>query len=70
MEILGCARLREALLQIEPMYGMALELFYRSNLSYEEISKALGIPIGTVMSRLSEAKRNSDRSSQQILMLS
>ena len=53
---LDAQRLREALLQVEPMYGMALELFYRSNLSYKEISKALGIPIGTVMSRLSRGK--------------
>jgi RNA polymerase sigma-70 factor, ECF subfamily len=49
-------RLRESLLQVEPVYRMALELFYQSNLSYREISKALGIPIGTVMSRLSRGK--------------
>jgi RNA polymerase sigma-70 factor, ECF subfamily len=53
---LDAQRLREALLQVDPMYGTALELFYRSNLSYREIGKALEIPMGTVMSRLSRGK--------------
>jgi RNA polymerase sigma-70 factor, ECF subfamily len=53
---LDAQRLREAFLQVEPIYGTALELFYRSNLSYREISKVLEIPIGTVMSRLSRGR--------------
>jgi RNA polymerase sigma-70 factor (ECF subfamily) len=37
-------------------YRVALEFFYLNNLSYREIVDALGIPIGTVMSRLSRGK--------------
>jgi RNA polymerase sigma-70 factor (ECF subfamily) len=47
---------REALLQVEEKYRVALELFYLRNLSYREIVDALGIPIGTVMSRLSRGR--------------
>jgi RNA polymerase sigma-70 factor, ECF subfamily len=47
---------RRALLQVDASYRTALELFYVKNLSYREIGKALEIPIGTVMSRLSRGK--------------
>ena len=44
---------RDALSRVDEKYRVALELFYLNNLSYREIVDALGIPIGTVMSRLS-----------------
>jgi RNA polymerase sigma-70 factor (ECF subfamily) len=47
---------RRALLQVDALYRTALELFYVKNLSYREIGKALEVPIGTVMSRLSRGK--------------
>ena len=46
----------KALVQVDETYRTALELFYVSNFSYREIGKALEIPIGTVMSRLSRGK--------------
>jgi RNA polymerase sigma factor (sigma-70 family) len=45
-----------ALATIEERYRSAVELFYLADLSYKEISVTLGVPIGTVMSRLSRGK--------------
>ena len=53
---LDARSVREALLQVDEKYRVALELFYLKNFSYREIVDALGIPIGTVMSRLSRGK--------------
>jgi DNA-directed RNA polymerase specialized sigma24 family protein len=41
---------------VEESYRSNLELFYLGDLSYQEVSAALGVPIGTVMSRLSRGK--------------
>jgi RNA polymerase sigma-70 factor (ECF subfamily) len=50
------ATLQKALVQLDPSYRAPLVLFYLKELSYREIAESLGIPIGTVMSRLSRAK--------------
>jgi RNA polymerase sigma factor (sigma-70 family) len=47
----------EALSRIDQCYRTVLELSYFGDLSYKEISVVLGIPIGTVMSRLSRGKK-------------
>jgi RNA polymerase sigma-70 factor, ECF subfamily len=50
-------RLSEALDRLPPLYRSILVLRAVHELHYEEIAETLGIPVGTVMSRLSRARR-------------
>lgn len=59
-------RIGQALQRIPAEHRTALELRYVDGLSYAEIAAATGIGIGTVMSRLFNAKRKLQRALQEI----
>jgi RNA polymerase sigma-70 factor (ECF subfamily) len=48
-------RMREAIAKLNPALREVLELRLQAELSYEEIATALGVPVGTVRSRLHHA---------------
>ena len=49
-------RIGEAMAGLKPEHQAVLVLRAVEDLSYEEIAKTLGVPVGTVMSRLSRAR--------------
>jgi RNA polymerase sigma-70 factor, ECF subfamily len=51
------ALLEKAMAKLEPRYRMALQLFYLETISYQEISRIMSIPLGTVKSYLHRARR-------------
>jgi RNA polymerase sigma-70 factor (ECF subfamily) len=48
---------QHALLRLSPEYREVMVLYEFEGLSYKELASTLGVPIGTVMSRLSRARR-------------
>ena len=49
----GCTKVREVVLRVDEKVQGGVRVFYLNNLSYTEIVDTLGIPIGTVRSRVS-----------------
>ncbi len=47
-----------ALARIDEVFRVPLSLFYLEEFSYAEIAEATGVPLGTVMSRLSRGKEH------------
>lgn len=54
---MDAALVMEALLEVDDVQRAPLQLFYVEDRSYLEIADILGVPIGTVMSRLSRGKQ-------------
>lgn len=52
--------------EMNPKKSEVLKLYYFENLSYSEISEKLGVPIGTVMSRLYNAKRELEKKVKEL----
>jgi RNA polymerase sigma-70 factor (ECF subfamily) len=51
------AQLREAILGLPPDYRVVIELRHFQYLTYDEMAKALDVPMGTVKARLFRARR-------------
>jgi RNA polymerase sigma-70 factor, ECF subfamily len=50
---IGAAQLLHALAKVDDVYQAAVALYYLDDISYNEIATILGVPIGTVKSRIS-----------------
>lgn len=50
-------QLQDALRALPPHHRMVITMFYYEGYSYRDIAQELHLPVGTVMSRLSRAKR-------------
>ncbi len=58
VESLDASFVVAALQQMDEKYRAPLTMFYLEDLSYREMAEALGLPVGTIMSRLSRGKEN------------
>ena len=56
VEALDGSLVVSALQQLDEKYRAPLAMFYLEELSYKEMAEVLGLPIGTIMSRMSRGK--------------
>ena len=57
LDRLGSARIADALARLPEAYGIVCTLYFMEDLAYHEIAHVLGIPVGTVRSRLHRGRR-------------
>ena len=57
IEKMDAALVMETLLDLAEIFRAPLMLFYAEDRSYQEIAHILGVPLGTVMSRLARGKQ-------------
>jgi RNA polymerase sigma-70 factor (ECF subfamily) len=50
---LDSAQVLQALAQVDEVYQAPVSLFYLENYAYKDIAEILGVPMGTVKSRIS-----------------
>ena len=50
--------IKKAVEEMNPLFGILIQMRYFNELSYDEISKALGMPLGTVKVQLKKKKKN------------
>jgi RNA polymerase sigma-70 factor (ECF subfamily) len=53
----GCAEIAQAIALLSPLHQEILRLTFVHDLSYDGLAETLGVPIGTVKSRLNHARR-------------
>ena len=57
MDALGSERVAAALAQLPEEYGVVCTLYFMEDFAYHEIADVLGIPVGTVRSRLHRGRK-------------
>lgn len=57
----GDGEVRQALLALPEVYRVPLVLLYAEDLSYRELAELLGVPVGTIMSRLHRGRKILER---------
>ena len=57
LERLGTERVSEAVAQLPEEYGVVCTLYFMEDFAYHEIAAVLGIPVGTVRSRLHRGRK-------------
>lgn len=56
MQEMDAAQVQEAMLGLADHHRVVLSLYYLTDHTYQEVAEIVGVPIGTIMSRLSRAK--------------
>ncbi|MFN8573008.1 MAG: sigma-70 family RNA polymerase sigma factor [Gemmatimonadaceae bacterium] len=63
---LGTERVTEALQQLPEEFGIVCTLYFMEDFAYQEIAEVLGVPVGTVRSRLHRGRKMLQKSLWQV----